>query len=153
MNTVEHGCPSHLGKNPNSLPWPKSYFSNLPQCPELTASMSHWFSSIPFPQLRPLHTQFPPSRWLFSLPVPWLTFPLTGLSLTMPPGRPFPDHHPVVLFCSPVSPTRGMAPVISLVCLLVFVCLPLQRGHPIVAGTTLAFLVVSLTLGMVPGMW
>lgn len=122
------------------MPWPQSYFSSLPQCPVLT-SASHWFSPMPFPQLRPLHTQFPPSRWRLSLPVPWLTFPLTGCSLNMPPGDPFPDHQPcgssAAVF---VSPTRGTAPVRSLVCLHALVCLPLQTAHP-----TLAFLVVSPT--------
>lgn len=124
MNTIEHGCPSHLGKNLNSLPWPKSYFSSLPQCPVLITSTSHWFYSIPFSQLRSLHTQFPPSRWLFSLPVPWLTFPFHRTQPQYASRKtPFLTITPVVLFCSPVCFPHKRNCSCYIACLVACFCL------------------------------
>lgn len=39
------------------------------------------------------------------------------------------------------------------VCLHIFVCLPLQRKHSTMAGTTLDFVIVSPVLGTVHNMW
>ena len=105
------------------------------------------------PRLRPLHTQFPPSSWLLPLPGPWLTLPPAGRSLTMPPGDPFPGHQPCGSSAALLaSPTRGTAPVRSLVCLHVLSVFPFREHIPLRQGPHGPFL-WRLHPGLVPGMW
>ena len=140
-----------LGKKLDSLPRPHSDFSSWPQRPVLTSAPRR-FPPTPFPG-GGLCTQFPPSSWLLPLPGPWLTLPPAGRSLTMPPGDPFPGHQPWGSSAALLaSPTRGTAPVRSLVCLHVLSVFPFREHIPLRQGPHGPFL-WHLHPGMVPGMW
>lgn len=110
--------------------------------------MSHWFTC---PPLKRLHTQFPLPRMFFIFPLDGSSFFYRTQPECVSKTTPFLTVTPV-LFCNSCL-FLPQEELMLFVCLHIFVCLPLQRKHSTMAGTTLDFVIVSPVLGTVHNMW